>query len=171
MPLPIIAQQRTCGTCTACCVTHSVYEFRKRTSVSCKHICASGCRIYEDRPQSCREFVCLWLKGSIQGDEALRPDKLGLVFEILPTKMASGLIAHLLCVYEVWPGSSREPAGQDLIDKLGRQYKLLIHDFDGRKRFWDGDPVPEMFLDQQDLWDTPNWEKLQTGELFSSLSG
>jgi uncharacterized protein len=38
-----------------------------------------GCKIYPDRPQSCRDFNCGWLMAPFMGPE-LRPDKCHVVF-------------------------------------------------------------------------------------------
>jgi hypothetical protein len=50
----------------------------KAASVRCAHACSRGCRIYADRPQSCIDFNCVWLQGSVP--KAYRPDKVGVVF-------------------------------------------------------------------------------------------
>ncbi len=66
---------RECGECTLCCKLARVPELRKRTNTWCDH-CAigEGCRIYADRPQSCRTFRCWWLDHPEMPDE-LRPDR------------------------------------------------------------------------------------------------
>jgi hypothetical protein len=65
---------RECGTCTMCCKTMSVWEIEKPNGVWCKHVKNhQTCAIYETRPQSCRTFDCLWLRGI--GTEAMRPDR------------------------------------------------------------------------------------------------
>ena len=39
----------------------------------------NGCRIYNDRPQDCRNFACLWLVNERMPDE-LRPDRCKVIF-------------------------------------------------------------------------------------------
>ena len=75
------APGRECGPCTACCATLAIVELNKPARRACDHLCRAGCGIYETRPASCREFHCLWLRGAIDGDEALRPDALGVMFD------------------------------------------------------------------------------------------
>ena len=55
--------ERACGTCTMCCKVYRIPILNKQEGKWCAH-CAigSGCRIYEDRPEQCRSFVCLWLQ-------------------------------------------------------------------------------------------------------------
>ncbi|MSP21102.1 MAG: hypothetical protein EXQ93_06240 [Alphaproteobacteria bacterium] len=54
-----VVEGRSCGTCTLCCKLLRIPELNKPQGWWCTH-CAprSGCRAYETRPQSCREFFC-----------------------------------------------------------------------------------------------------------------
>ncbi len=72
-------KKRECAGCTACCTTNAIVELNKPTYKKCKYECNKGCNIYESRPQSCRDFECLWLKG--YGDEKGKPNKIGLFIE------------------------------------------------------------------------------------------
>jgi hypothetical protein len=56
------APGRSCEGCTMCCKIFGIPELAKPKHEWCPH-CAvgSGCKIYETRPQSCRDFVCGWL--------------------------------------------------------------------------------------------------------------
>jgi len=85
-PLTLLKEQtlknrtdRKCGSCTACCTIIGVKELNKERWTKCVHE-AGCCEIYEDRPQSCRSFHCMWLSGYIEGDERRRPDNLGIIF-------------------------------------------------------------------------------------------
>lgn len=71
---------RSCGPCTLCCTLMGVDELDKPAAQKCAHDCGKGCRIYDDRPTSCREFSCLWLLGSFPS--YARPDKVGFVGSI-----------------------------------------------------------------------------------------
>jgi hypothetical protein len=62
---PTLVRDRSCGSCSLCCKLLPINdeELKKPPSVWCKN-CApgkGGCTIYENRPLSCRRFVCLWL--------------------------------------------------------------------------------------------------------------
>ena len=73
---------RECNSCTACCHVLNVKELDKPIRVDCPHQCKNGCRIYEERPESCRIFMCVWARGF--GNRKERPDKLGLFVEERP---------------------------------------------------------------------------------------
>ena len=88
--------KRECGTCTACCTVVAVKELKKPMYQTCQHVCAAGCAIYQHKPASCTAWKCLWLNGSIGGDERRRPDHFGVVFDRQRT---------ILRIYEVWPGA------------------------------------------------------------------
>src|SRR5665213_2690643 len=75
------AAGRECGECTACCTVIAVHELQKANNQACCHL-GDGCRIYPTRPDSCREWSCLWLNGGLPGDDLRRPDRLGLVFSL-----------------------------------------------------------------------------------------
>lgn len=74
----------SCGSCTLCCKLTSVPEFNKPPGEWCRHCKPGrGCTIYDDRPESCRNFRCVWLTGGLPDD--LRPDKCKVIFERLPS--------------------------------------------------------------------------------------
>ena len=68
---------RSCGSCQLCCEVMSVPDLSV-TDVKCEHQCAGGCAIYQDRPELCVGFQCLWLRG-VYGDLTQRPDRVGFV--------------------------------------------------------------------------------------------
>ena len=74
-----------CGTCTWCCKVTQVPEIHKAPYVWCKNCSiGKGCDIYDQRPESCRKFTCVWLSKQLPPD--LRPDKCKVMFEeITPT--------------------------------------------------------------------------------------
>jgi len=72
---------RECGACTACC-THlniDTEELQKFAGVDCQHLVPQrGCRIYERRPQACREWYCAWRSMANMPDD-WRPDRSGVL--------------------------------------------------------------------------------------------
>lgn len=57
-----IVPGRTCGTCTLCCRLPEIEEFSKPPNDWCRHcVPEEGCRIYDDRPQLCRDFLCRYM--------------------------------------------------------------------------------------------------------------
>lgn len=72
---------RECGGCTACC-EHIVVEsdvFSKPSGVLCRHACAAGCAIHEERYPVCRAWHCLWRHIPDLPEEA-RPDRCGILW-------------------------------------------------------------------------------------------
>ncbi len=69
--------KRSCGTCTLCCSVMGVSELNKPNFTRCDHQNNRGCNIYKDRPQSCHEFVCLWLAGALP--ISMKPNKVRAV--------------------------------------------------------------------------------------------
>ena len=60
---------RQCGTCTLCCHLPDIDELEKPANELCRHcIEQQGCRIYGERPQLCRDFLCLWRTDPRMGD-------------------------------------------------------------------------------------------------------
>jgi hypothetical protein len=108
-----------CGSCTACCRVFSIPELKKPAGQWCQH-CTIGkeCRVYESRPQMCRDFECLWLQSQSQDDRVkfppeLRPDKCKVVFS--PSTNPNIMVATTM------PGAPlawRAPLVANLIDRL-----------------------------------------------------
>lgn len=164
--LPLVASGRTCGECTACCTAISVYEFRKKSGVRCENECGSGCGIYASRPQSCRDYSCLWLSGFIEGDERRRPDQLGLVFDTSPIKTGG----QLVWAHETRPGASREPAAQYLLGRLEKRFPVLVRRTDGTGVL-QGETIPaDQIPLQENMWDTPAWESFCRGEFSATAN-
>jgi hypothetical protein len=70
---------RACDGCTLCCKMLSITELRKPMGEWCPHaVRGEGCSTYENRPQSCRDFHCLWLSTAEMPDY-WRPDRCNMV--------------------------------------------------------------------------------------------
>jgi len=97
-----------------------VEELDKPAGAVCPHArAARGCSTYRDRPTSCREFQCLWLRGlrGTAGDH--RPDRLGLM--LIPTTEPRTIEAR-----EVWNGAAASVDALFLIHEL-RDAGLTVH--------------------------------------------
>jgi hypothetical protein len=70
--------KRQCGPCTVCCTELKIPQLRKEARVPCRHLTVSGCGIYADRPNVCREFLCGWRLFEEMGDD-WRPDLSGVM--------------------------------------------------------------------------------------------
>jgi hypothetical protein len=97
----------------------------KPERVRCAHCSTDGCGIYDDRPEVCRGFQCLWLASQrIPGHAlppAMRPDRSGVVLDL---NEAMTVIAHT-----ERPNSwRREPMRSWLLSKAARHNVILERD-------------------------------------------
>ncbi len=90
---------------------------------ACEHIACHGCRIYDNRPQGCRDFDCLWLRGEISGDESRRPDRLGVIFDSFRDGATN---APRFVAFEVWNGAFDEPAAAALFADLSANQEVQL---------------------------------------------
>lgn len=107
-----------CQDCTGCCTVFEVKDVHKAYGEPCKYLGKTffggpGCQIYDERPDACRRYVCLWLDSQRRKDvekfgEHMRPDV---------TKCVLG-----------WPwGEDRET--------------LFVYPYPGHENAWLKDPV------------------------------
>ena len=68
-----------CDGCTVCCKVLKIPELDKPGNVWCKHCrIGVGCGYYENRPEPCRVYECVWLQSQRLAKPIafnLRPDK------------------------------------------------------------------------------------------------
>ncbi len=62
---------RSCGSCSLCCKLLEIPALEKLDYDWCKHCKpgCGGCTIYDERPDACRTFSCLWMTDKTLGDE------------------------------------------------------------------------------------------------------
>jgi hypothetical protein len=76
---------RQCGDCSLCCKVLGIPELEKPKDSWCPNFLAgTGCRIYADRPPSCRNFVCRWLSDPDMGPE-WKPSNCKMVVDSKPS--------------------------------------------------------------------------------------
>lgn len=104
--------ERQCGGCTACCKTHPILELNNPARVWCPECnIAKGCKIYDSRPQGCRDFTCQWLMGG--GEESERPDKVKVVVDYLDLPM----FGETTMVHEVTEGALQNLFAQRVLKR------------------------------------------------------
>lgn len=113
--LPLLADGRACGECTACCYSKGVIELDKAGGVDCVHTTKTGCGIYESRPESCKLYTCFWLEGYLEDSE--RPDKAGFTFD-LARAARTGDFVHT--VSPAYPDAFKDPSVLYRIKKLAK---------------------------------------------------
>lgn len=73
---------RECGKCSLCCRLLNVPEINKPEDVWCHHCHPGrGCRIYDQRPDVCRGYKCLWLIDS-EFDDRWFPAKSKIIVDL-----------------------------------------------------------------------------------------
>ena len=98
--LPQISQTpRQCGSCNACCTALSISCIDKPAGKHCPNLCEAGCVIYDERPEPCRGFTCLWLADNRGLFDHInhRPDRLGVMFAT-SSSSPNAIVAHELRV-------------------------------------------------------------------------
>lgn len=83
--LSVAMRAHPCGDCTVCCIVLEVGELKKKGGLPCPRLSLEGkpgCSRYDERPQSCKGYDCVWRAGLIPGGLSARPDKLGILFDI-----------------------------------------------------------------------------------------
>ena len=113
---------RPCGECTACCTALEVRELQKPRGLPCVHLCAAGCGVYAERPETCRRFDCLWRLGFARDDD--RPDRLGVIFDITPRDRDSQLQA--IIALEARPGALADPKVRYQLDRHAKRHLLIL---------------------------------------------
>jgi hypothetical protein len=72
---------RSCGNCAVCCGgwLRLVVGTLIIDGAPCRYSTGHSCGIYCDRPTTCRDFACAWLKGESLLPSGFRPDKVGVI--------------------------------------------------------------------------------------------
>jgi len=100
----IIKQRgKGCGDCSACCtimgvemepIADAFKPERQRCGYERK---CGGCSIYENKPDSCESFMCLWLASQcFDGGmpDKWRPDRVGAVLDLNPLGIMTAHLKH-----------------------------------------------------------------------------
>lgn len=112
--LPVV-QERTCGSCQACCTVFGITELEKPPYSACTHLREHGCGIYERRPLDCQDYLCGWRLGG--GGAFDRPDLVGVLLTQRNHRpgVVAGLPEFSLTAHEVWPQACQEPGAIELL--------------------------------------------------------
>lgn len=122
-------QKRECNGCTMCCKLLGVIELEKPAGKQCQHCNPGvGCKIYEQRPQGCKEFACLWLQGL--APEEMKPDETKVVLDVRTD--GTGIVMHCDPTSN-WRG--KRPVQEYINILLAKKIPLVIVEGEGRKFF------------------------------------
>jgi hypothetical protein len=134
---------RTCGECRACCVTLGFEakpdeaSFAKPAGEPCRHLCATGCGIYPDRPPVCRRFGCAWLQEPSL-PASLRPDRSGVLFAMNDSLLGPGFAVY---AYELKPGAAGRPLAARVIERVAAEAPVILVRCDGGHELLTADPA------------------------------
>lgn len=133
--------------CSLCCKLLAVNELGKPPDRWCSHICKTGCNIYHDRPQDCRDFACVWLRSQWEegGSKPLpinvKPSVCGVVLS--QTNDGKSVVCH------VNEGADwREGAIGRLIWKISFKMRVIVCMGHKRILIWQNDILGEEFDDR-----------------------
>lgn len=88
-----VLEGRSCRECSLCCRVLGVDEIEKPPNAACPNcVAAVGCRIYESRPDECRDFYCGYLTLPMV-DEKWFPARSGMV--VYPAPEGNRLTVHV----------------------------------------------------------------------------
>jgi hypothetical protein len=118
----------------------AVEELAKPGGSWCPHCDkSSGCTVYAERPQSCRDFECVWLQSQSKPDPMpadARPDRCKVVLDV--AQHGKALIAH---VDRDYPDAWRRGAiGRILSGFTAKRGSLIVACGDHRHAFFPGRP-------------------------------
>lgn len=139
--LPVL-QSRECGECAACCSILGVHEIDKPKNTPCPHQTGKGCSVYENRPNSCRTYQCLWQAGAIEGDERRRPDNFGVIFD------AGSQMDWVIVAREVLPDAMDRDHVQQFMKKLSRRVVIYCQLLNGRRKLMGPENLVREFVRQ-----------------------
>jgi Fe-S-cluster containining protein len=122
-----MTRERSCGNCTACCYLPEIAEpeLKKEKFTACKHCKDNkGCKIYENRPVACRDFSCMWKMNFTH--ESKRPDKSGIMIDLLPLNSLSGKSGSIFAIYEYKPGAFKASFFKEVLE-FCKNYNLSYY--------------------------------------------
>ena len=112
-----------CNGCTLCCELFPVKWLNKPPNTICK-FCDKGCTIQDTKLEECRNFDCIYIQDEL--DMELRPDKTGVVFEPITTRIYFGTYK----TPKVW----ESPIVKKYIDNLnGEGISVLFSSFNDKR--------------------------------------
>jgi len=81
--MTVMVPGRECGSCNICCIIPAIDrpDIQKISGATCRNCTASGCAIYEARPEVCQSYYCGWRRLEMI-DAEWRPDLCGVLVEL-----------------------------------------------------------------------------------------
>lgn len=127
--------ERSCGTCSACCISLYIRSLAKPAGEPCSFLrspTGGGCTIHASRFPICRDFFCMWVRdrrGLLL--DSHRPDKLGLILTASTPDETGRQTIH---AHEVREHAHMEPEAQSVLMFLSQFAAVEVHPFRDRRR-------------------------------------
>jgi len=112
-----------CGECTACCEVPPIKELNKAKNTLCINCSGTGCKIYNNRPDVCKNYQCIYTRSNMSKN--LRPDKSGVILE----KLNDGTYQAALFKGTVYEG---DPI-MEYINSIEKKNNISVNLVDARK--------------------------------------
>lgn len=99
----LLVEGRECGDCTACCVELTIEdpELVKLPGVACEHLLKKGgCNIYDTRPETCKNWYCMW-RFMPMLDQSWRPDIKGMLIKRVFDNIPPGYEGKIALAFEI----------------------------------------------------------------------
>lgn len=99
----LLVEGRECGDCVACCVELTIEdpELVKLPGVACEHLLKKGgCSIYQTRPETCKNWYCMWRFMPLL-DDGWRPDLKGVLIKRVFDNIPPGYEGKIALAFEI----------------------------------------------------------------------
>src|SRR5262249_18269352 len=144
--------ERSCGECSMCCHRYPLEEIDKPKMTWCQHCSpGNGCKIYERRPQVCRDFACVWLRSDLAGHWF--PKRSKIIVRDFAYKGTNLLIFN---VDHRYPTRWREEPYFSEIKKIANEYNVVVSDGKYHYRIYPYGYISDPILLTEDAWKNPN---------------
>lgn len=83
-----IGLTRECGDCTMCCegfLPANIHGYEMKPGAPCHFVqqgTCNGCTIYEDRPNVCKKYECLWKSSPAAVPEWMKPNRSDVILSV-----------------------------------------------------------------------------------------
>lgn len=126
-----MGDKRSCGSCTVCCKVPGIddKDLQKPVGLWCQYCdnkSARPCTIYETRPDTCKNFECLWLTDDAKAlNDDMRPDRSRMMLTTVVGDIGV-MPPGAIMAWEVIPGAFDSPRNKKVIDRISNKVPMLL---------------------------------------------
>lgn len=131
--------ERSCGSCTVCCKVPGIddKDLQKPVGLWCQYCdnkSAKPCTIYDTRPDTCKNFECLWLSDKQKAlNDDMRPDRSRMMLTSVIDDVGV-MPAGSIMAWEVVPGAFDSPRNKKVIERLKNRVPILMMFLGGARK-------------------------------------